>query len=228
MSSLTEPTASSNPAGISGGRDIDLVWLGPVNRLCDVEVLVGGVDVGSGEALVDVLDGEYLRAAAGVNLPSVRGGDVDCECVCASVAASVELVGAGVVITVSEWSSPQPMMMLPRSVLASVTITPLVKAETAAAMRPSSPPQAVSALMPPTARATAAAVRRGRLWDRVIGSWFLSVIGGPTASAPGAGLLEDVDEPAAIGLLGSDGLGAAVHRLSGLHQGEVDQVDPAG
>lgn len=132
------------------------------------------------------------------------------------------------VISVSKCSSPQPMMMLPRSVLASVTITALVEAETAAAMRPSSPPQAVSAAMAPTARAAAAAVRRGRLWDRVIGSWFLSVIGGPTASARGAGLLEDVDEPAAIGLLGSDGLGAAVHPLSGLHQGEVDQVDPVG
>jgi len=66
-----------------------------------------------------------------MNLPSVRGDDVDGECVTASIAANVELVGPWCGDFGVECSAPQPMMMLPRPVLVSVTITPLVEAETA-------------------------------------------------------------------------------------------------
>ncbi|MFC9361307.1 hypothetical protein ACFTZB_32605 [Rhodococcus sp. NPDC057014] len=69
------------------------------------------------------------------------------------------------VISVSEWVSPHPMTILPRSVLSPVTTDPLIEAVAAAAARPSSLPQAVRAARATPASAAMVAADRGRVQD---------------------------------------------------------------
>lgn len=84
--------------------------------------------------------------------------------------------GLGVVISVSEWAFPQPMTMLPRSVLVSVTIAPLVEVVTDAASRAWSLPQPASATAAVRA-AAAAAVRVRAVRELVIREVLSSVAG---------------------------------------------------
>ncbi|WP_179300885.1 hypothetical protein [Rhodococcus sp. ACPA4] len=153
---------------ISGGRDVDLVRVRPVDRVQGFEELVCCVDV-SGQVLLGVLDGRtwdgldaLIFQPCGAEMSTTRFSPVP-------VQRAVMSSGFGVMISMSACFSPKPMMMDPRSSVESVTIVPLLEADTPVAARLSSLSHAVNAARAPMAAATAID-RRVRLAE-----WFIGV-----------------------------------------------------